>query len=640
MKQAILTYATILFIFFFPFFTGKLLYYADNYTFFWPLKKIAADTLKMGKLPLWNSYIFSGQPLLADMTVGSLSPFMPLYLLFPTPYAISMSTILALFITGVGMYAFAKSQLMNHQSALATGLVWMISGSLLERTSNVVIIETLAFIPWLFLLTHRAVKKKSSTTTICAALAMALSLYAGYLPLVILFSIVLIGKFRHRILVAIITAAIGLSALQLIPFVDFFLHSTRVQDPLQSKAMQIAKLPRLLFTKIYGAQNEGNSWGPNAPPETGFAGTDGYISAIGILLILTHLSSLKKKQPYWVVTAALSLGISMTKPLPLLNQIQPYQFLVIFSFAASILLGFTLSEIKWRPSLIATLMPLATTTLITIFINWFQLPYQAEKEQIIKNVLNSNLITVGALLTLTMLIIKIFHSRPQLKRTAIILLMVSDIYLLGRGSLFFASSSLFDLHHPAIDYLTENIGKFRMLSYAGTDPYSDLDPLFNQLKVRQPFGESNMNQQDLHNEQIIKAKAQELPPNLASLFHLPTVNGYSGLVSQETATFWAQRGTNKLPISISDQQKLDQMSVKFLLARTTSLIPAFWHPVFIKDNFTVYENKSLRPLKPITETKNYFPLSVQIGLLISLMTAVFCAVKTNFFGFIKINIPR
>jgi hypothetical protein len=86
-------------------FSKLILARGDVFLYFDPYWQAAADALREGRLPLWNPNIFMGAPLAANSQVGIFYPLnWPLWLLLPTPYAVSATIVIHLFIASVGTY--------------------------------------------------------------------------------------------------------------------------------------------------------------------------------------------------------------------------------------------------------------------------------------------------------------------------------------------------------------------------------------------------------------------------------------------------------------------------------------------------------------------------------------------------------
>ncbi|MEW5987185.1 MAG: hypothetical protein AB1791_11165, partial [Chloroflexota bacterium] len=93
-------------------FTNLILARGDTFLYFYPYWQAAAEALRAGRVPLWNPDLFMGAPFLANSQVGFFYPLnWPLWLLLPTPYAVSASILLHLFIAGWGTYLAGRRAL-------------------------------------------------------------------------------------------------------------------------------------------------------------------------------------------------------------------------------------------------------------------------------------------------------------------------------------------------------------------------------------------------------------------------------------------------------------------------------------------------------------------------------------------------
>lgn len=635
MKPAAIVLASCLIIFFFPILFGKVFFFADTLTFFYPHRHVASLYLKQGKLPTWNPYIFTGTPLLADAATGSLSPFMWLYLVLPTVKAITASTLLALFISGLGMFSFLRLITNKVESALLGSLVWVLSGSLMERTNNVVIIETLAFIPWIFFCIQKYITTSQSRWLIAGAVALSFAIYAGYLPLIILFSIVVTTwfmsvskeKMRKRIITitSVFILAASVASLQLVPFIEFYSHSSRKESHGELNVhdhLHLEELPRLVLAKIYGAKNQGNSWGINAPPETGFASTDGYISLVALIILLTNYQSLIKKEKTWGLLALGSLLVSLGHEtpigriyaaIPFINGIKPYQSLVVYTFTATILLAKTIAKPKHIPlakqiivvaggmSLCAVLA-LALRTPLSFLINFF-IPhvYSQAKIAVILKPIFLNLSLAGVITSLTVVILNgttvFFQKRSSAQKVSLLTILVFfDYFLLGRGSLFLGDQSVFDAESRVVSSLTQTATAYRFLSVAGSQAYSDLDPLFNQWWVQEPLAPSHMINDQSENLILLNQKVRELPPNLGAIYGLHTINGYAGQIYLPYLEYWEKDSVNKMTVDLENIDRLNNLSIKYLVAPSSWQSKGNWQQILTVDKLALYENKDAKPL--------------------------------------------
>lgn len=123
----------------------------DSYLYFYPYWHAAAEALRVGRLPLWNPDLFMGAPLLANSQVGFFYPLnWPLWLLLPTPYAVSASIVLHVWIGACGGYALARRALrLSHGGAILAGALYALGGYFTAQVEHVNQAQGLAWLPWL-----------------------------------------------------------------------------------------------------------------------------------------------------------------------------------------------------------------------------------------------------------------------------------------------------------------------------------------------------------------------------------------------------------------------------------------------------------------------------------------------------------
>ncbi len=167
-------------------FSNLILARGDTFLYFYPYWHMAAAALQSWRVPLWNPSIFMGAPLLANSQMGFFYPLnWPLWLLFDTPYALSASILLHLFIAAVGSY-LAGRRVMRLQpaAALVTALTFALGGYLTAQVEHINQLQGLAWLPWLLLVVagFRGRNRRDWLITIGAvAFLLALQLLAGHM---------------------------------------------------------------------------------------------------------------------------------------------------------------------------------------------------------------------------------------------------------------------------------------------------------------------------------------------------------------------------------------------------------------------------------------------------------------------------
>jgi len=626
-------------IFFAPFFfRHQLLYFSDNLTLFFPLRHLISQIYLSGNFPLWNSYLFSGTPLFADITIGAFSPFMIIYLLFSTPQAITISAITSLTLIALGTYLFSRQLKLNQSQSIFTALIFAFSGTTLFYTGNIVILETLSWIPIIFYSVSHALDSNQKRSVFLASIFIALQIFSGHLPLVlitfialILFSLKNFKKFKT--LFSIFILSLLISAIQLLPTIELFFHSTRVQTTnfLITGYFSLIRIPQLILAQFYGVQNLGTSWGFNAPLETGLASTNGYLGIIPLLLSLITLSKKKYLFPFLaIISLIFALGpqtpaYQLLRTIPGYNLIRaPNLWLIIYSLfialaAAQGLKYITRINFK-KNNLLAVSFFLTVLSIIFYYLqtnpgdllslinNYFNLPsfYSAQKTHIIITQILSNLFIVSIIIALAVLTL-LLKSKKLLTKSQLIFIIIFlclfDLFSLGRGNLFFAPLSVFQSQSSTSEWLNQHLKSNRFLSTTGIIPFTGMSTDFDHIVARKPFSNADLTNQDLVDFNFIQTKTKQLLHNLGLPLNLPTANGYAGIVLKSYANFWDPNALsiNQVSINSFDSNKLALAGIKYLLIDNNqtptinNLLNQGWFIIY-QNQHTILENLTPAPI--------------------------------------------
>lgn len=217
--------ATVLFLA--PLIRGEVFALRDHFDYFQPLRWFTAQELRAGRLPLWNPYSASGEPWLANPQTGVFYPPAWIFLVLPFATAFMLHLLAHFALLGWGTYLLLQRTL-SRGAALVGAVAAMFSGpilSLLDVSNNFC---TLAWIPLaLWCAGERAWKRGGAV--------LALAFLAGepfFAALgALLFAIVAMATSQWREGVKGVAlagvVAVGLSAVQLLPFVEYVAGSDR-----------------------------------------------------------------------------------------------------------------------------------------------------------------------------------------------------------------------------------------------------------------------------------------------------------------------------------------------------------------------------------------------------------------------------
>lgn len=207
-----------------PLLRDEVLVVRDHSDYFQPLRWFTAMELRAGRLPLWNPYNASGEAWLANPQTGVFYPPSWLFLAIPFARAYVLYLLLHVALLGWGGYRlFAR--MTSPGAAMVGAVALMLAGpvlSLLDVSNN------LATFAWLPLVLFCALDGRPVRGGVVLAMAfLAGEPFFAALGAAMYVAIALRQKVRIRNIVLASAIAFGLSAVQLLPFLELVRTSER-----------------------------------------------------------------------------------------------------------------------------------------------------------------------------------------------------------------------------------------------------------------------------------------------------------------------------------------------------------------------------------------------------------------------------
>ena len=244
---------------------------------FYAFAHFAYEELAQGRLPLWNPFTFAGHPFIADVQSAVFYP--PSLIVMAVSwlaggfslYVLEWQAVLHFSLAGILMFLFARRELIGawpagHNlrvpvlAAFIVALVFVFGGYLTSYPSQqLAILETDVWLPLVLLCVSVSCSRAARRATLLAGLFLGMALLAGH-PQSLLFVWVVTLAYtvfhgrRHGLpwralvlrLFVMLVIALGVSAIQWIPSLEFMQQSSRssltyddfargfeLQDPLQ-----------------------------------------------------------------------------------------------------------------------------------------------------------------------------------------------------------------------------------------------------------------------------------------------------------------------------------------------------------------------------------------------------------------------
>ncbi len=293
--------------------------------------RFAVSSVQRGQFPLWNPYLFSGVPFVANPQPALFYPPTWLALLMPVTRSFGWIIALHLWIAGAGMYAWLRSEGASVVGALVGGVTFTFSGYVFVRVyaGHLGVITTGAWLPTILWVYRCAVARRSWKLAVVGGLPVGLSILAGHTATFVYVALGLAayvafcvweswrdcpetGALRKALasiaplawMGVMLFVGLAVAAVQLFPLAEFAAYSTRQAVPSYDFASRFSWPPGYLLTLLVP-----NFFGE--PALTGYWGDgvyDEFIFYVGILPLLLALLGLRSRHRLTPFLVALSLG--------------------------------------------------------------------------------------------------------------------------------------------------------------------------------------------------------------------------------------------------------------------------------------------------------------------------------------------
>jgi hypothetical protein len=294
----------------------------DLTNMFLPWLRFAVSSMQQGQLPLWNPYLFSGVPFIANPQPALFYPPTWLALVMPVSRALGWIIVLHVWIAGAGMVAWLRSEGASAVGALVGGVAFAFSGYVFVRVyaGHLGVITTGAWLPAILWVYRCAVVRRCWKTAVIGGVPVGLAILAGHTATFIYVALGLIAyvafcawkSWREERSVALpllwaglmLFVGLALAAVQLLPMLELVMVSTRQSAPSYDFASRFSWPPGYLLTLLvpnfFGEPTYMGYWGDGTYDE--------FIFYVGVLPLLLALLGLRLRHRLTPFLATLGLG--------------------------------------------------------------------------------------------------------------------------------------------------------------------------------------------------------------------------------------------------------------------------------------------------------------------------------------------
>lgn len=321
----------------------------------YPWKKFTIDTFKLGQIPFWNPYNFSGNPHLANYQSAVFSPFNILFFVLPFIDAWSVLILLQPILAGFFTYLLMRTYDTSKVASLISSISFMFCGFVVVWMAYGTLAYAILYLPLALFAIEKYMQTKKFTFLCLLTFTVPLSFFSGHFQISLYFFLTVIFYIIYRwvtlrntlnalYLMLCVFIGLGFSLPQLLPSLELYKHSVRSELFLLSEVIPFQYLITGIAPDFFGNPVTRNDWFGHYAEWSSFVGIWPYILAIYAIISIR-----KSHIKFYFIVAIASLILAVNSPLspmlvnlkiPVLSTSSFSRIIVLFSFSFAVLAGF------------------------------------------------------------------------------------------------------------------------------------------------------------------------------------------------------------------------------------------------------------------------------------------------------------
>ncbi len=557
----------------------------------YPWRNLAIEQIKHGSIPLWNSYSFSGTPLLANLQSAVFNPFNLLFFILPFQTGWGIQVLLQIILSSVFFYHWLKNLNLDKSACVLGALSFSFSGFFVAWLEWNTILQVALWLPLVLL----AIDKKWNLVFI---LALSFGFFAGHLQTFFYVLLIAVAYFFaryrkiNRLFLFNLFVVFLLTAIQSFPAFEFILNSARSFD--QPPGFRLDwYLPWSHLAQFFAPDFFGNPTTLNYFGKWNYGEFVGYIGVIP--LILSFISFFRKDRRTYFFISLFFISLLFALPnsisylpyqlnIPFISTTAPSRLLFVTDFSLAILaaLGFDyiLKNKNIKPLIISGLILFVIygVLFISTFLGWDTTDHLM--------VARRNLfLPFGIFIVGWVLLLLMCHREPSQT---------------WRGDLLNRLLRRFTPRNDILLVILLLLVSFDLLRFNQKfNPFVKKEWIFPQTKILQYLQKQNKP------FRIEALDSRILPPNFSSMYGLETIEGYDPLYSLRYGEFWAavlRKNNNISPFNFNrivtpqlySNPFIDLLNVRYFLSME-NIENKDAELVMVEGQTKLYGNKNVLP---------------------------------------------
>jgi len=359
-------------IFWYPLiFLHKTIFFDLITRYFYPQMAFFRQAIKSFQNPLWNPFIYSGMPFLANPQAGVFYPFNYLFVFFDFAQALNIYIILHTFLAGLFMYFLSRHYKLTHLSSLVSAFLFMFNGFFILHAEFLSNLASYIWLPLTILYFDKYFGTKDYQYLLFTSLLLTLQ-FLGGMPAFSFYSVILLAAYyifvtpslnasyksimnNSVLFISMIIMFVLFSCVQIIPSIELILNSVRNQgldyNAVIGYSIRAKDYLNFLLLPLW---NRFKIFYEGDVHVVGF-----YFGLISLLLVILFLLRKQSKvKIFFLVVFVVFSFLSLGKNVPVIYNLFyeyfpgfkyfrfPAQLMYISCLAFSVVAGFSIENIK------------------------------------------------------------------------------------------------------------------------------------------------------------------------------------------------------------------------------------------------------------------------------------------------------
>lgn len=345
----------------------------DIVTQIYPWKKITIDSWKLGQIPLWNPYSFSGTTHAANYQTAVFSPVNLLYFMLPFLDAWSVSILLQPLLAGIFMYFLLRCLDRSQGAGLIGAIAFMFCGFLTVWMAYGTLSWAVLWLPLLIAAAVRHFRKRSWSNLFMVSIGLAWSFFSGHFQMSVYVLMALVAFIVYQAvrtkqmkatieLVSVVVLGLMLAAVQILPSLEAYSQSLRSELFVQSGGIAWQYFITIFSPDFFGNPVTRNDWFGY------YAEWASYIGVVPLLLAVYAILRRTKHIGFFLGLALISFLIATPTPInafvvwlkiPGISTSYAARIIILTSFSLAVIAAYGLDRLRedWEKRKMSVVYP-------------------------------------------------------------------------------------------------------------------------------------------------------------------------------------------------------------------------------------------------------------------------------------------